>query len=221
MVKSLSSTAGIDLDIQGVEEVLERLSYINDAVRNRIERRALGRATAVLAKYIRKRIPKNIEPKFDGPKKGIGSRPLKKGESSVPMAKAGIGVGRALSRALDVMYRRGRKGVGIGARNLHWFAIGTTDRFTGSRTYSIRTKRGTAKTKAKSYADRKGRRTVLTGNVRKFTGRIVKSKWGGFVESGAMAGRSEAFGECIKAIRAGIEAAALKRPEDVGEGALE
>ncbi len=63
---------------------------------------------------------------------------------------AGSGGGRSTRSG------KNRSGVGIGARNVHWFALGTEERFTGQR---VRRTSG-------------GKRTVATGKRKHFSGRI-------------------------------------------------
>jgi hypothetical protein len=98
-------------------------------------------------------------------------------------AKAGIGVGSAQKNALNVVNRGKRKGVGTTAKNLHWFALGTADRFTGAKKSGKSTNR-----LSKHYAR-------LTGHRRKFTGRIDQNKFGGFVQKGVTAVELQALAQ--------------------------
>jgi hypothetical protein len=47
-------------------------------------------------------------------------------------AKAGAGVGKKMNRSLMKSRAAGR-GVGISARNIHWYVLGTMERETGSK----------------------------------------------------------------------------------------
>lgn len=85
----------------------------------------------------------------------VGVRVTTKGLATyavVGFGVAGSGGGRSTRSG------KHKSGVGISANNVHWFALGTDDRFTGQRSYRIRG--GTA------------RRTVATGKRKHFSGRI-------------------------------------------------
>lgn len=84
----------------------------------------------------------------------VGARVAGSGFSSyalVGFGVAGAGGGRSTRSG------KHKSGVGISARNVHWFALGTEDRTTGRKSY--RTKSG-------------GKRTVATGKRTHFSGRI-------------------------------------------------
>ena len=91
------------------------------------------------------------------------------------------------------------KGVGVSANNLRWFAIGTANRFTGSK--RVRGKFG-----------RYLKTRVPTGNRIRFTGRINERLWGGFVQKGSAAAKGPALDAAKKRMADMIakEAAAAK-----------
>ncbi len=187
------------IETTGFRELDDALSYLRDKSRVRMGKAALRRMATVTAASIRKFIPTQLRPKELGGTSGIGSR-LVKGQM---LAKAGIGVGKVGRMAFRVVnksstakgklgrsLRVGRKGVGISSRNLHWFAIGTKDRYTGTKTYRVKG----------------GTRIRPTGNARHFTGRIDKNKFGGFVQAGTRASASTALAEAAKTVNRMIEA---------------
>lgn len=165
------------VQITGFQKLDENLQHMKDAPAKKIGGRVVARMAAVAARYIRRFIAASIAPKTAD--KGIGSRRVRTNSGGAVLAKAGIAVGRAFKNALNVVNRGKRKGVGVTAKNLHWFARGTKQRYTGQKT--------------------KGRgpkaRQVSTGNPRKYTGMIDKAKWGGFVQAGVAAGESEMLRE--------------------------
>lgn len=146
----------------GLPDLDRKLQYMHTQAANKIARAVVRSGLNVAAKNIRKGIRPSIAPKT--PDKGIGTSLKRRSEGAV--GKAGVGVGATQRKALNVVNRGRRKGVGVSARNLHWFALGTDDRYTGST--RIRGKLGKGKRKA-------------TGHARRFTGRINKSKWGNFL----------------------------------------
>lgn len=195
--------------ITGVKELDDALSYLRDKSAKRIGKAAVRRMANVTAQFIRRQVPREL--RVSGSMKGIGWRSDKAKLSNIQGAKAGVAVGKSQKEAFAIVnkgnvstqqynvnkklmkfLRTGRKGVGISARNLHWFAAGTADRYTGS-------KRNRAKI---------GPRRKPTGNPIKFVGRIDKAKFGGFVQRGATAGKSTAIAEAAKVVNRMIAAEA-------------
>lgn len=154
----------ITVTVTGLPEIDAKLRYLHDVDANKIAigvcRAGINRAAA----NIRRHIPRKIRPR--SPDKGIGTSVKRKRDGAT--AKAGVGVGASQRKALNVVNRGKRKGVGVSARNLHWFALGTADRWTGSK--RDRSKLG------------KGRR-ISTGKARRYVGAISKAKFGGFVQN--------------------------------------
>ncbi len=199
------------VETTGFKELDDALSYLKDKSRIRLGKAALKRMATVTAQSIRKFVPKNLQPKQLGVvQKGIGSR-LVKGQM---LAKAGIAVGKAGREAFSVVntsnvttmaytpnkklhksLRVGRKGVGISARNLHWFALGTKDRYVG-----LKGLRRRVKGKDITYGQKR------TGSPIKFVGRIDKNKFGGFVQAGARASAATALAEAAKTVNRMLDA---------------
>lgn len=159
--------------VSGIEEIDARLQYLADKSARRIGRACAKKMVSTYARAIRRFIPASIAPSTSD--KGIGSRGMRSKGPRVYAAKAGIGVGSAQKNALNVVNRGKRKGVGITAKNLHWFALGTGDRYTGSK--------------------KSGNKRKSTGNLRRFTGRIDKQKFGGFVQKGVIASDAQAIAQ--------------------------
>lgn len=180
----------------GFAELDETLSYLRTTSANRIARKAVSRMATIVVRYQRREIAgEDWAPKTSD--RGISSRNTKGRLSSIKAAKAGIGVGSAQKKWGTVVNRGRRKGVGVSARNLHWFALGTQDRYTG----------------AKSVGRKGRRRLVATGKARKFTGRIRKDVFGGFILRGAAAATPEALraAEGIVQMEVAKEVAAARR----------
>lgn len=169
--------------ITGFEEFDDRLSYLRDKSAQKIGKAVSRRMAVVVAQGIRKEVPEELN--VFGSNRGIGSRGSKSKMSSIQTAKAGIAVGSAGKNIPKIVNRGGKKGVGISARNLHWFALGTADRWTGSR--------------------KSGKRRVPTGNPRHFTGRIREEMYGGFVQRGAYNSGQRAIDEGRKTMERMIE----------------
>lgn len=83
----------------------------------------------------------------------VGRRGLRVGRTFG--GKVGFGVGRGY--AARSRRSNGRSGVGLSGNNVHWFILGTQDRFTGKRSWRARGG---------------GRRTRETGNPVRYSGRI-------------------------------------------------
>lgn len=177
----------------GVPELDESLSYLATVDANRIAKKALAEGAKIEAKYIRASIRGDL--RILGTDRGIGSSVKGKAGRNL-IAKAGVAVGKAYRTAGKVVNRGKRKGVGLSSANLHWFGAGTSDRYTGTRTW--KTKKG-------------GKRSKPTGNPRHFTGRIDKFKWGGFVQAGATAAEPAVRAAMQKIVAEGVEKAMSER----------
>lgn len=154
--------------VTGLPELDDKLQYMHTQAANRIARAVVRSGLGAAARNIRRHIRPSIAPKTTD--KGIGYS-LKR-RSSGAVGKAGVGVGSAYKRVLNVKNRGGRKGVGVSARNLHWFAMGTAKRYTGQGRMS----------RAKSVFRSGTGRLTAAGGKKHYTGKIEKSKWGGFVQ---------------------------------------
>lgn len=148
--------------VTGQVELERVLATIAAQSTNAILRPAFAAGLKVASKAMQAAVPAQ----FKDAKKGIGSRFNKSRRTNEVMAKAGAGVGikaAKIKRDADKNFlgRAGRPGVGIGARNIHWFIMGTAQRTTGSK--RIRSKKMIAKT---------GVSRMSTGNPVHSTGRM-------------------------------------------------
>ncbi len=144
--------------VTGDRELDKKLATMSDKAQKKVLKPAIAAGLRVEAKAMKAAIPANMK----DAKKAIGSRFNKSKRNGEEMAKVGAGVGIKSAKirkdaAKQKTRRTGRPGVGIGARNIQWFILGTAERSTGST--RIRSKSGAGKRK-------------LTGNPVHSTGRM-------------------------------------------------
>jgi hypothetical protein len=193
----------------GFPELDAKLRYMATAAANRITTAAVRVGLRESAKFIRDRIPLSIKKGINESSKGIGVTTNSK-KANGTSGKVGAGVGKTMREAGGInaksLQRRGkRKGVGVSARNLHWFAMGTEDRYTGSK--RIRTK-----------GNWKAKKLEKTGNRVRFVGRIDKLKWGGFVKAGFESSLSAVEAKMRDNIQKNLAIAATKGTAGAFEG---
>ncbi len=148
--------------VTGVRELDLLFNNLSKGMANRIARPALNKAGRLSVKVIKSTIPSNQK----GIRKAIASRSLKtKYNGGFAGVKVGAGVGKRKQTKTTVKKREGRKGVGFDARNIHWWFLGTDERWTGTKRKRVGGKRG-----------RRGWRgtqvRVDTGKRKKYTGRM-------------------------------------------------
>lgn len=123
--------------VTGIEEIDRKLATLASRQANQIARSSINAGLTVIARQIRTEI--DSEPISQDLKKAlkatVGKRLETKRSKYGASAKAGFGVGkntraRAARAAKRAAGRAGRKGVGISANDVHWFALGTKKRFT-------------------------------------------------------------------------------------------
>lgn len=117
--------------VSGFEDLDRVFRELSKGMANRIARLALGKAGRFAVKKIKASIPS----RYKGIRKSIKSRSIKtKYNGGFAGNKVGAGVSR--KKETTKKSRSGRKGVGIGARNVHWWFFGTAERRTraGKRT---------------------------------------------------------------------------------------
>jgi hypothetical protein len=184
-------------EVLGVESVKKKLEALRLSVRNKLERQAVSAGLRMLAKAIKSEVPSAWK---EG-RKAIGFSFIRgKGKfAGTTFAKAGVGAGikkkAREKREASKGSRNGRKGVGIGVANLHWFILGTAERETGSKRVG---------------AHRRGvvNRRVLTGKKVRKTGRIKPNP---IVTRGASKGRAASIKAMADNFAAGIEREAAKK----------
>lgn len=136
--------------LTGDKQLDERLQMLaSDAGIDRVSRQGVRAAIKIIARTQQALAPAGSV------RSALGSRMLRKSEGIG--AKAGGGVGKQFVPGK----RLGRKGVGISARNIHWWLAGTAERWTGE------TRVGTNSHKRGAKPQR-----VLTGGSRHYTGRM-------------------------------------------------
>ena len=121
--------------ITGDRELDRKLGRLRQRVQTKLKKAAVRSALGVAAKEIKKNVPS----RFKNVRRSIGWR-LGKDKQYVLAAKVGWRVGKTARKAKESeVNREGRKGVGIGARNFHWWILGTGERVTesGKRTGSM------------------------------------------------------------------------------------
>ena len=143
--------------LTGVRQLDRKLASLSSKVVRKVASPAVNRALTVLKKGIQSEIPAQ----YKSAKKAIGKRfnKAKTGEQrGLVVAKVGAGVGAdAKSRKVA---RTKKGGVGISARNIHWFILGTgkrktkTGRNRGSMPAILAgcVERGVAKTEGQAFS---------------------------------------------------------------------
>lgn len=189
--------------VTGIAELDEKLKYMHTQAANKIARATVRTGLAAAARNIRRHIKPNIAPKTAD--KGIGYS-LKK-QASGAVGKAGVGVGGAYKNALNVKNRAGRKGVGVSARNLHWFALGTQKRFTGQ---------GRMTRRNAVFRKQSGKLAGASGK-KHYTGYINKSKFGGFVQGFGAADVQRRMEERFRVLIQKAAAGGVSGAEEVAE----
>lgn len=112
--------------VSGIAELENVFKELRKGVANRIARPGLAKAGRLAVKKIKAEIPS----RYKGVRKAIKSRSIKtKFNSGVAGVKVGAGVSRKRG---EKQTRSSDKGVGIGARNVHWWFLGTKERQTKS-----------------------------------------------------------------------------------------
>ena len=115
------------MSVTGVAELDKVFRELKKGLANKIVRPGLNKAGRLAAKKIKATIPS----RHKGIRKAIKSRPVKtKYNGGFAGVKVGAGVSR--KKETEKQSRNGREGVGIGARNVHWWFIGTAERRTKS-----------------------------------------------------------------------------------------
>lgn len=129
------------LQMNGVPELRERMRRASSSPEyRRILRGALREGIGIVSRAQKAAVPKGLA----DVRTALGSRLLKDSRQGFG-AKAGAGVGKSsvqrTERRLAKQGPRGGRGVGISARNIHWYVMGTAARMTGSKRVGSR-KRG-------------------------------------------------------------------------------
>jgi len=183
-------------EVLGVKKLQKKLNALRASTQSKLERQAVLAGLRILAKAIKSEVPSAWK---EG-RKAIGFSFIRgKGKfAGTTFAKAGVGAGlkKKAREKLEALKgsRNGRKGVGMGVANLHWFILGTAERETGTKRVG---------------AHRKGvvNRRIPTGKKVRKTGRLKPNP---IVTRGASKGRSASLAAMAENLRAGIEREAAK-----------
>jgi len=149
------------MPIEGAYSLLKNLQTLNDKAIKAVASAGLRKEAQETAKVVKADIPS----RYKDARKAIGWR-FSKGKKAWTghiFAKAGTGVGfrkgtKRRAAAFATKDRNGRKGVGIGVPNIHWFYTGTDHRFTGTK---------------RKGKHKKGNKTrVFTGGAVRYTGKM-------------------------------------------------
>lgn len=177
------------MSIHGIAAFDQRLQRLKDRVQKKLIRNAMTAGLRIVAKAIKKELPS----KWKAGRKGIGQS-VKNDKTGVVVGKAGVGAGikrkRSAKITAEAKFNRSgkKKGVGLGVANIHWFLMGTENRYTG------------AKSGTTSVNGIRTKTMRATGNARQFTGRLKKTP---IVQRAFRSSKREA----VKVIQANIKAA--------------
>lgn len=116
--------------VTGHKEIDAALRRLKVGAANKMVRPGLAKAVRLVAKEIKAKIPSP----YKNAKRAIGGKVDKKGKGNQFRAKAGAAVGMKAEKVAEQAEKAGKKsrGVGISARNIHWFVLGTGPRVTKS-----------------------------------------------------------------------------------------
>lgn len=115
------------LQITGDRQLIRKLERLESRVGRRVAGQGIRKGLTVIRRGIRSEIPTRLQ----SVRRTIGSRFKKARGQSTKQAKVGLSVGK--QRAKKAPKRSTRGGVGISANNVHWWALGTTQRRTRRR----------------------------------------------------------------------------------------
>jgi hypothetical protein len=125
----------MSMALEGLDELRRTLTNLKDKGVKKAAKAGINAGLQPLISAIRSQV--NSAPISADLKKEvratIGKRLQKVGDDYV--GKAGFGVGKSSkSKKVKAATRHGEKGgVGISSANIHWFVLGTAERFTGSK----------------------------------------------------------------------------------------
>lgn len=114
--------AEVKTHLTGFDEVLKAIRRTGYNVTQKHMDQATRRGLTVIARTMRRMAPV-LGRGNRGLRRAIGSRVAPNKISKIKEAKVGIAVGKKLSK-IRPQNRSGRAGVGISARNAHWFILG-------------------------------------------------------------------------------------------------
>jgi hypothetical protein len=147
--------------MDGWQNLNRNLEKLRKEIPNKVARKALAKVGKQSVSIIKATIPG----KYKSVRKAIGFRQLKlSANAGQPGIKIGAGVDRQ-RKATTTKNRRNRPGVGIDGRNVHWWFLGTDERFTGTKRIRVGGRRGKG-------GVRGSQRRVDTGKMKASRGRM-------------------------------------------------
>jgi len=117
--------------ITGIDNVIRAFDGLSDKAHKKILKTALRAAMRPIAKQMKK----DLSNKVKTARKGVGMT-VKTKQNKTLVAKVGFGVGKKkadMEKIVNKKRTENSPGVGIGPTNVHWWIMGTDDRFTGKR----------------------------------------------------------------------------------------
>jgi len=124
--------------MDGWQNLNRNLEKLRKEIPNKVARKALAKVGKQSVSIIKATIPGQ----YKSVRKAIGFRQLKlSANAGQPGIKIGAGVGRQ-RKATTTKNRQNRPGVGIDGRNVHWWFLGTDERFTGTKRIRVGGRRG-------------------------------------------------------------------------------
>lgn len=172
--------------VSGVPELDKLFRELSKGMANRIARPGLAKAGRLAARRIKAAVPSRLK----DIRKLVKSKSIKtKANGGFAAVKIGPAVG-SKKKGKGAIKPRTKRGVGISARNVHWFFTGTSDRRTGFKTRRRRLKTGGSVVVSRTR----------NNNAVRFTGKM-KSQMPGVTKI-----LNSARSEMVALMRAGIEA---------------
>jgi hypothetical protein len=148
--------------LKGMNDLVKTLNTIKDKSLKKATRAGINASLTPLTKAMRAAVnASSASTALKRAARKVIGKSLKKKRGTY-QGKAGFAVGKqSKSKRVKSSIRWGssKGGVGLSATNIHWFVLGTDDRETGSRSWSIKG----------------GKRSRSTGNARRYTGKIDDS----------------------------------------------
>ncbi len=175
------------LELYGVNKIDGRLREMHGSKFSKVCNGALRKSIKVVENAMKAVAP---TPQM---KRAIGSRLLKRSREGFG-AKAGAAVGKKIPKiTVKSLERAGKRtggGVGIGARNIHWYILGTSMRSTGSK-------------RVGGHQKGANRGRNLTGGAVHSTGRMPAH---GFIRAAAQSALPQARQVLQQQVKAGVQA---------------
>lgn len=116
------------VDVDGLQSLVSKLEILQKDVAKKV----LMAGVRAGLNAIGSQIKKDLDPRLTEAKRSVRSK-IKIRRKGQVIAKVGFGVGPRNRKRSTTLPRGSKRGVGIGANNIHWWLIGTKNRYTGRR----------------------------------------------------------------------------------------